>query len=437
MTDILTPRYLEVWLQGRHIGWLCEAGRATRFVATEAYLANAERPTLSLSMTVPGDNDITRSVLTNYFDPAVYQERGELPAYFAGLLPEGPLKKRLQATRHDSRDMDDFGILAAAGEDLPGALKVLPAVLENLTEAARAYGVTGGADNLEIVVPEAAAQGAASVSGIQDKVALSSAMHGDKCRLPLKGTLSDLIAKLPATNDDSLVMNEYSCMRLAALAGVHVAPVRPVPMSAIEDHPELVELLGSNTRFLRVDRFDRGPGVSGRAVHAEDGCQALRLMPNRKYGSTREFALLLAILNRLGARGIEDVRQFFIRRVVDTLLGNSDNHLKNTSFLYPNGILPELSPAYDIVCVAALPGFAGYRVNVAIDALQRQETLATYDAVADMAGVPLKIARAAVKQTVERIHDTWPQALAAADTPDTVKREIQARLATLPLAKLR
>ena len=27
----LEPRYLEVWLHDMHVGWLCEAGRATRF----------------------------------------------------------------------------------------------------------------------------------------------------------------------------------------------------------------------------------------------------------------------------------------------------------------------------------------------------------------------------------------------------------------------
>lgn len=427
----LLPRYLEVWLYGQHLGWLCEAGRVTRFIATEHYLANAERPTLSLSMTVPGNDELTRRVLTNYFDPAIYQERGELPAFFAGLLPEGPLKKRLQATRHDVRDTDDFGILAAAGEDLPGAVKVIPANLDKLTEAARAYGVTGGADNLEIAVPEAAAEGAASLSGIQDKLALSSAHNGDKCRLPLKGTLSDVIAKLPHAQDDDLVMNEYTCMRLAALAGVNVAPCKPVPMAAIEGHPDLVEALGPATRFLRVDRFDRGPNS---AVHMEDGCQILRQMPSQKYGSAEKYVLLIGVLNRFSVRGIEDVRQFFIRQVVNTLLGNSDAHLKNTSVLYPNGIQPELAPAYDIVCVAALPGFKGFGVNVAIDARQRAETVKTYEDFANAAGISAKIVKTAVRQTVELAQETWRDALQELEAPVAVKKEILGRLDGLPLA---
>lgn len=162
------PRYLDVWLLGRHVGWLCEAGRATRFLATEQYLADTRRATLSVSMTLPGAERVTQATLNNHFDPALYRERGELPPFFAGLLPEGPLRRRLAATRRSERDMDDFGVLAAAGEDLPGAATVLPANLDNLTAAARAYGVTGGADNLDIGVPEQAAEGAASLSGVQD-----------------------------------------------------------------------------------------------------------------------------------------------------------------------------------------------------------------------------------------------------------------------------
>lgn len=432
MNHALVPRYLEVWLRGRHVGWLCEAGRATRFLATEHYQADTRRATLSLSMTLPGAEQVTQETLKNHFDPALYRERGELPPFFAGLLPEGALRRRLAATRKSDRDMDDFGILAAAGEDLPGAVTVLPANLDNLTAAARAYGVTGGADNLEISVPEQAAEGAASLSGVQDKVALSHARDGKRYRMPVKGTPSDLIAKLPLAGDDSQVMNEHACMQLAGLAGVGVAACRPAPMSTMDDHPDLVAALGAGTRFLAVERFDRGPAG---AVHMEDACQLLTLMPAQKYSGAREFVKLVQVLDRLGTRGIEDVRQFFIRQAVNTLIGNSDAHLKNFSVLYRDGVRPELAPAYDIVCVAALAGFRGFATNVAIDQLQRQETLDTYAAVARQAGISERIVKTAVTQTVARAKDLWPKALHEMEMPDAVRLEIEDRLNTLPLAR--
>lgn len=76
MSHPLSPRYLEVRLHGQHVGWLCEAGRATRFIATEQYLAENRRATLSLSLTIPGAEQITQTILKNYFDPALYRERG-------------------------------------------------------------------------------------------------------------------------------------------------------------------------------------------------------------------------------------------------------------------------------------------------------------------------------------------------------------------------
>jgi serine/threonine-protein kinase HipA len=432
MNEPLAPRYLEVWLHGHHAGWLCEAGRATRFVAAEPYLANMQRPTISLSMTVPKEEKLTQETLANRFDPAVYRERGELPPFFAGLLPEGALRRRLAATRKHQRDMDDFGVLASAGEDLPGAVKVIPANLDKLTAAARTYGVTGGADNLEIYVPEEAAEGAASLSGVQDKIALSHVRNGKRFCLPVRGTLSDLIAKLPLARDDSQVLNEYTCMQLAAMAGVNVAHCRPLPMHEIGDHPELVDALGPDTRFLAVDRFDRGP--SG-PVHMEDACQLLTMMPSQKYAGAAQFVKLVQVLNRFSSRGIEDVRQFFIRQAVNTLIGNSDAHLKNFSVLFNDGIMPELSPAYDIVCVTALTGFRGFATNVAIDKLQREETLDTYAAIARRAGISERIARAAVKQTVSLAKERWPKALREMEVGDAVRTQILDRLATLPLAR--
>lgn len=428
----LEPRYLEVYLHDAHIGWLCEAGRATRFVPTEGFQVNLDRPTLSLSITVPGNEEITQDILKNQFNPAIYQERGELPSFFAGLLPEGDLRKRLEATRSNPRDRDDFGILAAAGEDLPGAVKIIPANLDRLTAAARAYGVTGGADNLEISVPESAAEGAASLSGQQNKLALSSVNAGKRFALPIRGTLSDVVAKLPLRNDDTQIFNEYVSMQLAAKAGVNVAACRPRPMSDIL-MPDLVEALGENTHFLAVDRFDHTPGG---IVHVEDGCQALRLMPSQKYAMEGNFVTFLRAIERLSIRGIEDVRQFFIRQAVNTLVGNSDAHLRNFSLIYYNGIRPELSPAYDIVCVAALPGFKGYSLNRAIDDSQQKETLQTYRDIATKAGIAPRIAVAAVRSAVEMAQETWRLAIADLPAPESVKRVVLERLATLPLAQL-
>ncbi|PWK35112.1 type II toxin-antitoxin system HipA family toxin [Cupriavidus plantarum] len=432
MSFELHPRFLEVRLYGRLCGYLCEAGGNTRFVPAEAFRGDADRPTLSLSITVPTEagRAATSEVLDNAFHPAIYNTGAELPPYFAGLLPEGELRQRLEATRANPEDKDDFGVLASAGNDLPGAVVVVPADIATLPEYVRTYGVTGGADNLEIAVVEGPTEGAASVSGVQNKLALSTVQRGERYTLPTHGKLSDIIAKLPARNDDSQVFNEFVSMQLAAAAGVTIAPIQVLPMSSI-DVEGLAESMGEGLHYLAVDRFDRGPG--GR-VHAEDGCQMLGRMPSRKYANADAYVRLVAVLYRLSPSGVQNVRQFFLRQAVNTLIGNSDAHLKNFSVIYHNGKLPELSPAYDIVCVAALPNFKSYGQNVAIDARQRTETLADYERIAEQAGVPRRIATAAVKEAVALAHSHWPTLLKTLDAPQPIRDAIEERLATLPLA---
>lgn len=133
-----------------------------------------------------------------------------------------------------------------------------------------------------VTVPEGAYLGAASLAGMQDKLALSSLADGKGHGLSIEGELTDVIAKLPQPGDDSIVMNEHACMKLASLAGVEVAQCKPVPISALAGHPDLIAELGASTRMLLVDRFDRG---SYGPIHMEDACQLLTLMPAQKYSA--------------------------------------------------------------------------------------------------------------------------------------------------------
>ncbi|MGV7206867.1 type II toxin-antitoxin system HipA family toxin [Oxalobacteraceae bacterium A2-2] len=246
--------------------------------------------------------------------------------------------------------------------------------------------------------------------------------------MPGRGRLSDVIAKLPPRDDDSQIYNEYVAMRLAAAAGVEVAQCEPVPLSALE-----IPGLEGQGSFLAVQRYDR---AHHERVHVEDACQVLGRMPRAKYGKAGDYQAFLTLLARLSPRGMEDVRQFFLRQAVNTLLGNSDAHLKNFSVLYQDRIFPQLSPAYDIVCVAALPGFAGYGTNVAIDKLHRAQTLHDYVAVARASGIAARIAASAVKSAVAAARDTWPRLLSELPAPPAMKQVVTDRLATLPLAKI-
>jgi serine/threonine-protein kinase HipA len=250
--------------------------------------------------------------------------------------------------------------------------------------------------------------------------------------MPGHGKLSDVIAKLPAKNDDSQIFNEYVAMQLAKAAGVNVASCEPMSLSVI-DIDGLQVAAGTATSFLAVERYDRD---GNKRMHAEDACQMLGRMPGAKYGNEEQFSMLLSLLDALSPRGVRDVREFFMRQAVNTLIGNSDAHLKNFSVLYADKVHPELSPAYDIVCVAALPNFSLYGMNVAIDRMQRTQTLDMYAEMAKAAGIAQRIATAAVKAAVSAAQDTWPKMLDELPTPQGMREVILERLRTLPLASI-
>jgi serine/threonine-protein kinase HipA len=431
VTDTIRPRYLEVRLYGEVCGYLCELAGNCRFVPSESFKAANGAPTLTLSMAIPGAPAIAADIFANAFHPALYNIGGKLPPFFAGLLPESELRKRLEATRHNPQDRDDFGVLAAAGEDLPGAVVVQPpADAQSIPGYVRTFGVTGGADDLEMSVTEGAVEGAASISGVQNKFALSTVDKGKRYTMPGTGKLSDVIAKLPVKNDDSQIFNEYVAMQLAKAAGVNVAACEPMKLSVIEIDG-LQAIAGTATSFLAVERYDRR---DNERIHVEDACQMLGRMPAAKYGKEAQFRLLLSLLDALSPRGVRDVREFFVRQAVNTLIGNSDAHLKNFSVYYADKIHPALTPAYDIVCVAALPGFSTYGMNIAIDRIQRAQTLDSYAGLAKAAGIAQRIATAAVKTAVSAARDTWPKMLDELPTPQGMKEVILDRLNTLPLA---
>ncbi|HVW51900.1 MAG TPA: HipA domain-containing protein [Trinickia sp.] len=433
MTHAIRPRYLEVRLYAEVCGYLCELAGNCRFVPSESFKAANGTPTLTLSMAIPGSPAIAADIFSNAFHPALYNTGGKLPPFFAGLLPESDLRKRLEATRHNPDDRDDFGVLAAAGEDLPGAVVVQPpADAHSIPAYARTFDATGGAANLEMSVTEGATEGAASISGVQNKLALSTVNKGKRYTMPGHGKLSDVIAKLPGKNDDSQIFNEYVAMQLAKAAGVDVASCEPMNLSAIEIDG-LQAIAGTATSFLAVERYDR---QGNERIHAEDACQMLGRMPAAKYGKEEQFGMLLSLLNALSPRGVRDVREFFVRQAVNTLIGNSDAHLKNFSVLYADKVHPELTPAYDIVCVAALPEFSAYGMNVAVDRMQRAQTLDTYTELAKAAGIAQRIATAAVKAAVSAAQDMWPKMLDELPTPHGMKEVILDRLKTLPLALL-
>jgi len=270
------------------------------------------------------------------------------PAFFANLLPEGQVRQAL-VRKLGLSESNDFALLKAIGGDCAGALSVVPGLQapaadgpsyeplsdDRLAAMARRFSVlaeVSGGQRLRL-----------SLAGAQDKLPVYVDAEG-RLGLPLGGSPSSHILKVPARSYKHLPANEVLTTQLA----------RAVGLEAID--AELLSVDGVDVLLAR--RYDRRmtDGTLGR-LHQEDLCQALGRMPSTKYeqegGPT--FAEAVEVVRKQSAEPLRDLQQLLRWLVFGTLVGNADGHGKNLSLLYERPGVARLAPFYDLVCTHAYP----------------------------------------------------------------------------------
>ncbi len=394
-----------------------DAEGGVSFVVSEGYLREPNRPILSLAWYDTRSDEETRRRLASRRDKIAL--RGALPPWFAGLLPEGALRD-LVLTEMGPGDHDQFDVMTRLGGDLPGAVIVSPE-----TDDIRSAGPL----DLERVrgLPTAYPQGVVkfSLAGVQLK--LTGDISGDRLTLPGRGSSGRCIIKLPAKEYPGLPEVEYAAMQLASAVGVNTATCRLVPRNAVEGIPG--EFLAHGDSVLVVRRFDRSDDDA--RIHIEDAGQVLGALDIFKYtmGTTDT---VLNMVRRFSTDSRADIAEAIRRVVVDVLIGNGDNHLKNWSFRFPSAGKIRLSPAYDIVpTILYLPGD---ELALRFVGTQRFESvnLHRFERIASFLGLDPKWAVAEVRRTIEAALDTWPAML-----PTLLDKErariLTGRLGALPL----
>jgi serine/threonine-protein kinase HipA len=259
--------------------------------------------------------------------------------YFDNLLPEEG--QRILLAGDAKLDVADaFGLLAWYGAESAGSVTLLapdagPQIVEPLRPLPD--------DALEARIrqlPKAPLTHAAikrmSLAGAQHKLAV--VLQDGALFEPAGATPSTHILKPdhPDENYRHSVINEWFVMGLAKRLGLDVPNVhrRYVP-----------------SPVYLIDRFDRILGAEGwQRRHAIDACQLLGFDRSFKYsqGSTESLA---ALAKACRSPAVARTR-LFGWLVFNVLIGNSDAHLKNLSFLISHeGI--QLSPFYDLLSVAS------------------------------------------------------------------------------------
>jgi len=139
------------------------------------------------------------------------------------------------------------------------------------------------------------------------------------------------LGKFPSKADQrDVIRGEVLAMHLAAKAGINVAAAR-------------VELI-NGTAIAIIRRFDR-TGDGGRIPYVS----AATMLQSDGRDDTHAYTELVDVLLREGANPIVDIHELWRRLVFNFLICNTDDHLRNTGFLYDarnHGW--RLSPAFDL-----------------------------------------------------------------------------------------
>ncbi|EKY4113582.1 TPA: type II toxin-antitoxin system HipA family toxin [Pseudomonas aeruginosa] len=313
------------------VGELTFEGGHLQFAYSQAWLDDPKAVPLSVSLPLR---------------PEPFMEKACRP-FFAGLLPEGAIRKALAQQLRVSEG-NDFAVLESIGGECAGAVSLAamgdvaepipvpePAVrwlseaeLEKVISDLPMRPMLAGEDGIRL-----------SLAGAQNK--LPVVLEHGKIGVPENGHPSTHILKPAISSLEGSVINEAFCLDLAAACGIRAAKVQMGRAGEAE--------------YLLVERYDREILENGqvRRLHQEDFCQAMGVSSELKYQNeggpglracfdlvrkhTRPSAIhLLALLNYVS---------------FSVMVGNNDAHGKNYSLLQTSRD-PVLAPLYDVLCTS-------------------------------------------------------------------------------------
>ena len=325
----MTTRQIEVLINDQMVGHLRENDDIWEFEYAAVWVTSPG--SFDLSPALPRAQALHRDGATNR--PVQW--------YFDNLLPEETLRTVI-ANEADIAAEDAFGMLAHFGSESAGSLILRdhdkPVQAEHGLRPLLFAHLSQRIANLTNVSLSRDAPKRMSLAGAQHKMLVVFNHSG--LFEPLSGTPSTHILKPNHPGDDypASVMNEYFTMRLAKAVGLDVPSVHrlyvPQPVYLVE-------------RFDRVLVDHPKPEVQRR--HVIDTCQLL----NKARGFKYKAAHMESLVEAAQRCRFKTAARFRLYRwlVFNLLAGNSDNHLKNISFLVDaSGI--KLAPAYDMLCTA-------------------------------------------------------------------------------------
>ena len=273
-------------------------------------------------------------------------QHAPIDAFLWGLLPDNEQTLARWASRFHISARNAFGLLAYIGEDCAGAVQFvsadrLPALQGSTADDISWLDEAEIGERLRVLRQDPSAtrratdHGQFSLAGAQPKTALL--LRNGRWGVPAGRTPTTHILKPPTAAFDGHAENEHFCLTLARRLGLPVAQSR---LHRFDGEPAIVV-----TRFDRIEH-------QGRLlrVHQEDLCQALAVLPTRKYqsdGGPGPLAII-EVLRTHSSAPARDVDTFIDALAFNWLIADTDAHAKNYALLFGRSGRVRLAPLYDL-----------------------------------------------------------------------------------------
>ena len=320
LNDIKNISKLKIYKNSEFAGVLKRTPQGCEFHLSEDFITKTTVPYFSYC-------------IKNTSNPLI-MNGDNLPAFFAGLLPEGLRFNALVKKIKTSED-DLFSLFAMVGADCIGDIDTGGSSPVLKKEIPPLKNVNFYDFFNETIDPEGLIIDTNALAGVQEKI--SSSMISFPCNIAKKE--KTYILKLNPPDKSNLIQNELHCLELAKKCGFVVGKAK-----IVKDKDQNPGLL--------VERFDRTPT---KKLHQEDACQFLNRYPADKYRlNLKDIAdRLIELTTAPQIEILNLLRQY----VFSYLIGNGDMHAKNISLQTLEDGTITLTPLYDLICTAIYGDF--------------------------------------------------------------------------------
>jgi len=239
------------------------------------------------------------------------------------------------ASDADAIELDELTFMLESGSDRIGGLDFQRSAKDYTSRETSAASLDELQEAADIVN-----DGIPLTPALAEVLQHGTAIGGARPKALIDDSGKKYIAKFSSSNDTySVVKGEFIAMRMAALAGLNVAPVR------------LTKSLGKDV--LLIERFDRqksGKGWSRRIL-----VSALTMLElDEIMAAHASYPELAELIRARFTDPKKTLHELFARMTFNILVGNTDDHARNHAAFW-NGDQLTLSPAYDI-CPQARAG---------------------------------------------------------------------------------